>query len=79
MTQLRLVCRLGDAGDYRTFDDLGALADDLAGHGVAGPLGPCVRYGVRAPGYGGHNYISLYPSPLRARATLTREERAPEK
>lgn len=54
--------RLGDAGDYESFDSLASVADHLAEFNVyifrrfVGTYG----VGIEAPGFTGMNMISLY-------------------
>ena len=56
---MRLIVRLGDASEYESFDSLQDVAEYLYEHKVDRPLRPC-HGGFQAPGYNGHNYISLY-------------------
>jgi hypothetical protein len=51
--------RLGDADDYHSFDSLDEVADELTRIGIENIDRHCL-YGVTAPGFEGHNYISLY-------------------
>ena len=51
--------RLGDGGDYERFDGIGEAADSLRENRVRGPYRKCMG-GIKAPGFQGNNYISLY-------------------
>jgi len=66
--------RVGDADDYHGFDHLDEVADELAVYSVLNIERYC-RYGVSAPGFDGHNYISLYwgPDPGDGSAEASRE------
>lgn len=66
--------RLGDADDYHAFDGLDDVAEALAESGVETIERLCL-YGVRAPGFEGNNYISLYwgPDPGDGSAEASRE------
>ena len=54
--------RLGDDDDYHAFDGLDEIADLLAEVGIH-EVERYGLYGVSAPGFRGHNYISLYWGP----------------
>ncbi len=66
--------RLGDSDDYHAFDGLDDVADVLAEVGI-GEVDRYCLYGVSAPGFQGHNYISLYcgPDPGDGTAEASRE------
>ena len=66
--------QLGDADDYHALDGLDDVAEVLAESGVQSVERHC-RFGVRAPGFEGNNYISLYwgPDPGDGSAEATRE------
>lgn len=74
MTSDVLWLRLGDASDYEAFDDLDCVADLLAEFGIKA-VSRYGLYGVSAPGFEGHNYISLYwgPNPGDGSAEASRE------
>jgi len=70
---MKLWYRLGDAGEYETADeDFDALGLALFEAGVRGAdIDSWTELGLRAPGFEGQNYISLYwgddeGGPLRA-------------
>lgn len=50
--------RLGDGGEYESFDGMAEVADSLRESNVSGISK--VDGGISAPGYQGNNYISLY-------------------
>ena len=57
------VVRLGDQADYAVFDTLEDLAEYVKEAGDLNDFRPMTRhclYGVKAPGFSGQNYISLY-------------------
>ena len=66
--------RLGDGDDYHALDDLDSIADVFAQFGIKEIEHYCL-YGVTAPGFEGHNYISLYwgPDPDDGTAEASRE------
>lgn len=74
MTSDVIWMRLGDGDDYHAFDDLGEVADLLAECGIE-EVDRYGLYGVSAPGFCGHNYISLYwgPDPEDGSAEASRE------
>lgn len=58
---MTLWIRAGDADNYNEFGiDFAAAAEYLDMLGVSAPLVRCIKYGVSAPGFIGHNYISLF-------------------
>jgi hypothetical protein len=58
---MTLWIRCGDADDYNDFDnDFAAAAEYLEMLGVTGSVVRCTKYGVSAPSFTGHNYISLF-------------------
>jgi hypothetical protein len=51
--------RVGDAGDYQTFDATDDAANHLAEHGVR-KITRHIKYGVTADDFHGNNYISAF-------------------
>ena len=52
-------CRVGDAGEYESFDCLDGLGEHLTECGVHLPIYWRVL-GMESPGFEGQNYVSVY-------------------
>jgi hypothetical protein len=57
------VIRVGDADDYHLRQDLEEVAGLLKNHGITN-FAESHPTGLVADGFEGHNYISLYASPI---------------